>query len=35
MINHQSKKSTILKWLEDDIKLNLSDKDFNKRILKR
>jgi hypothetical protein len=35
MINHQSKKSTILKWLEDDIKLNLSDNDFNKRILKR
>ncbi len=35
MINHQNDKSTILIWKEDKIKAGLTDKDFDKRMLKR
>ena len=33
MVNHQSKKATTLKYLEDEIHQNLSEKDFSKRAL--
>jgi len=35
MQNHQNDKSTILIWKEDKIKAGLSEKDFNKRKLKK
>jgi outer membrane lipoprotein-sorting protein len=35
MKNHQNDKSTILTWKEDKIKAGLSEKDFQKRMLKR
>ncbi len=35
MKNHQNDKATILIWKEDKIKVGLSDKDFNKRELKK
>ena len=33
--NHQSDKSTILIWKEDKIKVGLTEKEFNKRVLKQ
>ena len=35
MVNHQNDKKTILVWKNETIKNGLSDKDFNKRVLKR
>ncbi len=35
MKNHQNDKETVLIWVEDKIKVGLSDKEFNKRVLKR
>ncbi len=35
MLNHQNDKKTILVWKNETIKNGLSDKDFNKRVLKR
>ncbi|HHH19726.1 MAG TPA: outer membrane lipoprotein-sorting protein [Campylobacterales bacterium] len=35
MTNHQNDKSTILIWKEDKIKMGLTDKEFNKRVLKQ
>ncbi len=35
MKNHQNDKETILIWVKDKIKAGLSDKEFNKRVLKR
>lgn len=35
MTNHQNDKSTILLWKEDNIKVGLTDKEFNKRVLKQ
>jgi hypothetical protein len=35
MKNHQNDKSTILIWKEDKVKAGLTDKEFNKRVLKQ
>ena len=35
MVNHQNDKKTILVWKNETIKNGLSDRDFNKRVLKR
>ena len=35
MRNHQNDKSTILIWKEDNIKVGLTEKEFNKRVLKQ
>lgn len=35
MVNHQNDKKTTLVWKNETIKNGLSDKDFNKRVLKR
>jgi len=35
MKNHQNDKSTILIWKEDKVKVGLTDKEFNKRVLKQ
>jgi outer membrane lipoprotein-sorting protein len=35
MLNHQNDKKTILVWKNETIKNGLSDRDFNKRVLKR
>jgi hypothetical protein len=35
MKNHQNDKSTILIWKDDKIKVGLTDKEFNKRVLKQ
>ena len=35
MKNHQNDKSTILIWKEDKVKAGLTDKEFNKRLLKQ
>ena len=35
MKNHQNDKETVLIWVKDKIKAGLSDKEFNKRVLKR
>lgn len=35
MKNHQNDKSTLLVWKEDKIKVGLTEKEFNKRMLKR
>jgi hypothetical protein len=35
MKNHQNDKSTVLIWKEDKVKAGLTDKEFNKRVLKQ
>ena len=35
MKNHQNDKSTILTWKEDKVKAGLTEKEFNKRVLKQ
>ena len=35
MKNHQNDKSTLLIWKEDKIKVGLTEKEFNKRVLKQ
>jgi outer membrane lipoprotein-sorting protein len=35
MKNHQNDKATILTWIDDKVKAGLSEKEFNKRVLKQ
>jgi hypothetical protein len=35
MRNHQNDKATILTWIDDKVHAGLTDKEFNKRVLKQ